>query len=234
MALKLYDLAAADAAVRFSPFCWRARFALAHKRLQADTVPWNFTDKDAIAFSGQGKVPVLVDGERAVHDSWDIAVHLENTYSDAPSLFPQPGGKPLARFVRNWVDTQVNLPVLQLVIMDIYEQLHEKDKAYFRESREQRFGTTLEQFAQAPDKALPRISQALMPLRLTLGDQPYLAGDQPAFADFIALSVFQWAGSVSSIALVKEDDPIHDWRQRLLDRYPAALQDSNFKRSQSA
>ena len=29
MAMKLYDLAGADANLRFSPYCWRAKFALA-------------------------------------------------------------------------------------------------------------------------------------------------------------------------------------------------------------
>ncbi len=234
MAMTMYDLAADDTSIRFSPFCWRARFALAHKGLDADMVPWRFTDKDAIAFSGQPKVPVLVDGDRSVHDSWDIAEYLEQAYPDAPALFPGGNGVPLARFVRNWVDTAVNLPVLQMIILDIYGALHDKDKAYFRESREKRFGTTLEQFSQPPEKALPRINQALMPLRLTVSDQTFLAGEEPGFADFIALSVFQWAGAISPVALVKEDDPIHAWRQRLLERYPRALEGTNFNRSRTA
>ena len=69
MGLHLYDLAGAQVERRFSPYCWRAKFALAHKGLAFDTIPWRFTDKDAIAFSGQGRVPVLVDGDRIVFDS---------------------------------------------------------------------------------------------------------------------------------------------------------------------
>ncbi|MGL4964315.1 MAG: hypothetical protein ACRC67_24000 [Inquilinus sp.] len=49
-ALTLYELAGADAALRFSPHCWKTRMALAHKGLEADRLPWRFTEKDAIAF----------------------------------------------------------------------------------------------------------------------------------------------------------------------------------------
>jgi glutathione S-transferase len=52
MALKMWDLAAAEDDRRFSPYCWRVRLALAHKGLQAETIPWRFTEKEAIAFSG--------------------------------------------------------------------------------------------------------------------------------------------------------------------------------------
>ena len=64
MAIKLYDLAGAEPDRRFSPYCWRTRMALAHKGLEVETIPWRFTEKDAIAFSGQGRVPVLIDGAR--------------------------------------------------------------------------------------------------------------------------------------------------------------------------
>ena len=73
MAIKLWDLAGAEDDRRFSPYCWRAKMSLAHKGLAFETVPWRFSEKDAIAFSGQGLVPVIVDGEQEVHDSWTIA-----------------------------------------------------------------------------------------------------------------------------------------------------------------
>lgn len=91
MGLQLYDLAGAEPERRFSPYCWRTKLALAHKGIAVETIPWRFTDKDTIAFSGQGRVPVLVDGDRIVSDSWVIATYLEKTYADRPSLF---GGRP--------------------------------------------------------------------------------------------------------------------------------------------
>ena len=64
MPLKLYELVGADPSRPFSPYCWRTRMALAHKGLSAETIPWCFTEKSAIAPHGSEKVPVLLDGER--------------------------------------------------------------------------------------------------------------------------------------------------------------------------
>ena len=47
---KLYELAGADENRRFSPYCWRVRMALAHKRLEVESLPWHFTEKEAIVF----------------------------------------------------------------------------------------------------------------------------------------------------------------------------------------
>jgi glutathione S-transferase len=56
-------------------------------------------------------------------------------------------------------------------------------------------------------------------LRATLQRQPYLAGAQPIFADYIVFGSFQWARAVSSVALVQAGDPVFDWRERLLDAF---------------
>ena len=103
MGLQLYDLAGAEAERRFSPYCWRTKLALKHKGLPFDTIPWRFTDKAVVAFSGQGRVPVLVNGDRVVCDSWTIATYLEDTYADRPSLFGD-GGRAVTRFVNAWAD----------------------------------------------------------------------------------------------------------------------------------
>ena len=74
---KLYELAGADENRRFSPYCWRARMALAHKGLEVESLPWHFTEKEAISFSGQERVPVLIDAKNTISDSWEIAKYLE-------------------------------------------------------------------------------------------------------------------------------------------------------------
>jgi glutathione S-transferase len=82
MPITLYDLAGAEADRRFSPFCWRTRMALAHKGLDVETVPWCFTEKDRLPQPSVGRVPVIVDGDRVVHDSTAIADYLEQSYPD--------------------------------------------------------------------------------------------------------------------------------------------------------
>jgi glutathione S-transferase len=218
MAIKLYDLAGADPDRRFSPFCWRTRLALAHKGLDVETVPWRFVEKDVIAFSGQGRVPVIQDGERVIYDSWAIAEYLEDTYPDRPSLFGG-GARAVTRFIANWADTVLHAGIARLIIPDVFAQLHEKDKHYFRTSREQRFGVTLEAFAASRDADVLTFRQSLLPLRTTLQIQPYLAGAAPAYADHIVFGGFQWARATSPFALLAGDDPIAAWRDRMLDAY---------------
>jgi glutathione S-transferase len=94
--------------------------------------------------------------------------------------------------------------------------VHEKDRAYFRESREKRFGASLEQVAAEREQRLPAFRQTLEPLRLTLRTQAFLCGETPAYADYIVLGSFQWARCISAFALLEADDPIAQWRERML------------------
>ncbi len=219
MALKLYDLAGAEDDRRFSPYCWRVKMALKHKGLEFETVPWRYTEKDAIAFSGQGAVPVLVDGGNAVHDSWNIAVYLEEAYPSRPALFEGGESQALSQFFNQWTVRALHPALLRVVVLDIHARLHEKDKAYFRESREKRFGATLEDFAREPKKGLADFRGALEPLRPALAQNDFVSGKGPGFADYILLGVFQWARVVSPVRLLEPDDPLYAWRERMLDLF---------------
>src|SRR5258708_34298465 len=79
-AIRMYDLAGADPARRFSPFCWRIRMALAHKNLSVETIPWRYSDKPAIPHSGKDRVPAIADCDRGIADSWPMSNQLEDTY----------------------------------------------------------------------------------------------------------------------------------------------------------
>ncbi len=212
----LYDLAGQDDAVLFSPHGWRARMALAHKDLDFRTEAWRFTEKDVIAFSGQGAIPVLVDGERVVVDSWKIAVYLDEAYPDAPALLGGPQGTAHAFFVKSWAESVLHPGIVRQILLDLFEILHEGDKAYFRETREKRFGCTLEAFGAEADASLPQFRASLQPLRMTVSQQPYLGGEMPSFADYIVFGAFQWARVASAKALLEDDDPIVAWRARML------------------
>ena len=218
MVLRLYDLAGADPERRFSPYCWRIRLALAHKELPTETIPWRFTDKEALAPSGQGRVPVLIEGERWIADSWPIANYLDDAQADRPSLFGDPNGRDLSRYYSHLGDALV-AAIFPFVALDILEVLHEKDRAYFRKSREERVGKALEALVADRDQRLPAFRTNLAPLRLTLKDQPFLGGKQPLYADYAVFGPFQWARCVSPFALLADDDPVRVWRDRLLDAF---------------
>jgi len=217
MARVLYELAGSDPARRFSPYCWRSRMALAHKGLEAECEPWRFTEVERIAFSGQAKVPVLRDDERVVFDSWAIAEYLERAYPDRPSLFP---GTPAAsRFIAAWADAVLNAQLARLIVSDIPQWLEEGQQAYFRSSREARFGMRLEKVTEEREVRLPAFRAALEPLRATLREQPFLGGETPTYGDYAVFGGFQWARVVSPLVLLEPDDPVTEWRERMLDLF---------------
>ena len=218
MAITLYELVGRDD-LRFSPYCWRTRFALAHKGLDFDTVPVRFADKQAIAFSGQERVPVIRDGDRTVADSWAIACYLDEAYPDLPPLFGNAAERAMARFINSWSDLQVNSRFILLVVRDVYDNIDERDREYFLETREKRFGTTLDALHAARDERLPAARAALAPVRAVLADQPYISGDGPGYADYILMGTCQWVRMVSSCLIVEPGDPVHEWRERMLDLF---------------
>jgi glutathione S-transferase len=77
--LELWELGG-RADCRFSTFSWRTRLALHHKGLTFAAHPVAISDKGAIGFSGQGKVPILKHDGRVVTDSWAIALYLEKEF----------------------------------------------------------------------------------------------------------------------------------------------------------
>jgi glutathione S-transferase len=219
MPITMYDLAGIEAERRFSPFCWRAKMALAHKGLAVETVPWRFIEKDKLPQPNAGRVPVIVDDGRVVHDSSAIADYLEDRYADRPSLFGGETGRGLARFVQNWTETVLQLGLIRLVLLDIYRHLDPENQAYFRQDREKRFGMTLEDFVGDRNARLRAFRASLDPLRRTVDRQSFVSGKAPAYADYIVFGAFQWARAISDFEVLAADDPVRAWRGRMLDLF---------------
>jgi glutathione S-transferase len=218
MSIVLYDLAGADPELRFSPYCWRTRFALAHKGLPVETVPWRFTDGSVIAFSGQGKVPVIRDGDAVVADSWAIAAYLEDRYP-SPTLFGCVTGRAHAQFVNAWADAVLVGGIARFIVRDLLDVIDPKDQPYFRSSREVRFGMSLEEMQAGRDERLPAFRDSLLPLRLVLRRQPWFGGPAPSYADHVLAGTLMWPRCASRFALLADDDPIAEWLSRMLLAY---------------
>jgi glutathione S-transferase len=219
MTLKLFELVGTDASRPFSPYCWRTRMALAHKGLVAETIPWRFTEKGAIAPYKSEKVPVLLDGEKAIVDSWEIACYLEDAYPDRPSLFGGEGGRAAARFLNGWGDIAIIAGIFPMIIADVPQRLGPEDQAYFRKTREARFNKVLEDVSADRASRVLGFRQNLEPLRLALRAQPFIGGASPNYCDYIVFGGFVWARAVSPFRLLMEDDPVHAWRERMLDAH---------------
>jgi glutathione S-transferase len=218
MSIIMHDLAGEDPELRFSPYCWRTRFALAHKGLPVETVPWRFTEGEAIAFSGQGKVPVIQDDGKVVHDSWTIAEYLEEQVP-SPTLFGGAGGRAHALFINSWADAVLMGGIARLIVRDILDVIDPGDRAYFRTSRESRFGCSLEQVQAGRDERLAAFRDLLLPVRLVLRRQAWLGGAAPSYGDHIVAGTLMWPRCASRIVLLEDNDPVAQWLGRVLDLY---------------
>ena len=219
MTCTLYDLAAKDPEMRFSPFCWRAKMALRHKGLDFETIAWRFTEKDVIARTGQGRVPVLVDGERWVHDSWQIALYLDESHPNRPLLMRNAAERAMARFVSSWCDQTLHPILRSTFLLDIYNVVADRDRAYFRESREKLFGDTLEELAMERSAGLKALAQALQPVEATLNASGWLAGDEPSYVDYCLFGSLQWGRVLSPEPIVGSDSAVGRWFERMLDLF---------------
>lgn len=218
MAIVLHDLAGANPDLRFSPYCWATKFALAHKGLTAETIPWRFTEKDALAFSGQGAVPVMRDGDRVISDSWAIAQHLEDTRPGAP-LFGSDTARAHALFIRSWADAVMVPGIARCIVRDLWDIIDPKDRTYFRETRERWLGGPLEQVQAGRDQGVIGFRDSLRPIRLVLRAQPFLGGNTPSYADHIIAGMLMWPHCASHFPLLTDDDPIAVWFGRIQDAY---------------
>lgn len=212
MNLTLYELVDARGR-RYSPYCWRIRMALAHKRFEAATELCCHSD-GKLAFSGQTLVPVLVDGARVVSDSWTIACYLDEAYPDRPLLMEGAQGHSFAEFLNRWTDTVVGRPLVRSLYLDIWKSLHpDADSKEFRRRREERNGATLEALHANRDKDFEEFNRVIAPLDHLLRDQSYVAGPTPAYVDYIVFGTLQMPRRLGDIDPVAgEHAAIRRWR----------------------
>lgn len=219
MTILLYDLVGADTSRPFSPHCWKAALALAHKGLEFQRVAATFTGVPQVEGGVSSTVPVIRDGDRLVADSFAIALYLEEVYPDRPTLFGGEGGKAMARFVERWSQLTLHPAIAAAILTDIHKSLAPVDQAYFRESRERRYGRPLEQVCADREAMRGAFVKSLEPIRSLLSYQPFIGGAAPLFADHIVIGALQWARVISPLRLLADDDVVAAWFERCLDLY---------------
>jgi glutathione S-transferase len=194
MALVLYELVGKDDR-RYSGYCWRTRMAIAHKGLDVTYEPFWHGDAARIAFSGQARVPVLLDGTHVVADGRH--------------------GRALTRLINIWADTQIDIPIVRSSFLDILHNLHPNvDTANFRATREARFGKTLEALQAGHPANVTELNRNLAPLRALLREQKWVNGSEPAYADYIVFGSLQSPRCLVGRRFLEDDDPIAEWFAR--------------------
>ncbi|RWG38124.1 MAG: glutathione S-transferase family protein [Mesorhizobium sp.] len=216
MTILFYDLVGHDAKRPFSPHCWKTKMALAHKGLDATKVPTRFLEVPKVEGGASKTVPVIRDGERVVADSFAIALYLDEAYPERPTLFGGEGGKATARFIERWSQLTIHPYLMTVLLTDLHSMQDEANRAYFRESREQRLGKRLEEVA-GRDEGLAGFRASLEPLRSMLSYQPFIGGTSPLFADYIVFGALQWARVASPYQLLETGDGVAEWFERCLD-----------------
>lgn len=204
---------------RYSLFSWRTRMALRHKGLEFQSAPVAMSDKAAIAFSGGKTVPIIKDGETVVRDSWRIAEHLEDKYSERATLFGGAIGRGVTQAFNTWVDRAVVPAMMPVIVADVHERVDPADEQYFRRQFEGFLKCTLEEARERAPQAQERLKRVLAPLEAALKRQPYFCGAAPAYADYILFSVVQWARIMSPRVIFDTSEALYGWRERILDLY---------------
>lgn len=212
--LRLFELVVEDG-TPISPYAWRVRLTLEKLGLPFERVGVGFTEIRTIAGGQFATVPVLQDGELFIADSWNIADYLDERYAEG-SLLGSACEKSMIRFVDRWCRHRLLQPLTRICVLDILSRLRPADQAYFRQSREARLGARLEQVVAERAGRIVAFRHELEPLRSGLSEAPFVGGDEPGYADFIAAAALIWAGSVCTTRLLEQDDPVLAWFERCL------------------
>ena len=218
----LYDLVNAKGA-HFSPNSWRTRLALLHKGLPFEVRDVLFGDIPGLHTGGDKlTIPTLGHEGQLVTDSWAIAQYLDTTFPDTPRLIAPGAEGHVLKFFQYWAQTTIHGGIARLILRDLHDSLDPADQAYFRASREKMYKTTLEDLQAGREERVDAFRKSLQPLRLALGHGPFISGEQPGYADYLAFGGFMWARVSSPFPLLLADDPVHVWRERCLDLYAGA------------
>jgi glutathione S-transferase len=215
--ITLYDLVFQDDR-RPSPFCWRAKFALKHKGLGWRDEPVGFTEKQKIAFAQSQTVPVIHDGPNVVKDSWAIAQHLDapirrsrcSARRDIMRISsPRGSTLPCIRHCsRSWSAIFTRACGRSISPISSTRAASGWAPPTLRASRPRR-----------ARRAWPPSAPVLEPARRVLKEQPFLSGEQPPIPTMRWAGAFLWARVATPLALLEADDPVHAWRERMLDLF---------------
>jgi len=109
--------------------------------------------------------------------------------------------------------------IARFILRDLFDIIDPKDHAYFRSSREARFGATLEAIQEGRESRLATFRDLLLPLRLVLRRQDWLGGAAPSYADHIIAGTLMWPRCASRFTLLEDSDIVATWLGRVLDLY---------------
>lgn len=107
--------------IPFSHNCLKVRIALGLKGLPFDIEDIPPADRAAVVHaSGQGRVPVLVDGYRAIADSTSILLYLEERHPDRPLLPTNDADRNECLILEDWIDRAFMAPARRIAYVNVF------------------------------------------------------------------------------------------------------------------
>ena len=86
---------------------------------------------------------------------------------------------------------------------------------------------SLEEVVKGREETRTLLKRTLFPVRKVLELNPFLGGKSASFSDYTMFGAFMWARITSSFDILEEDDPIADWRERMLDLFSGLARKEN-------
>jgi glutathione S-transferase len=160
---------------------------------------------------------VLIDGDETVKDSAVITAWLDKNYPNKP-LTATVGEAAAAEFYRMWMLSSFFPAVAPMLLTRLHALTAEEDKAYFRTTREARFGKTLEEIAAAPG-AKEKTEIVLQLLSAPLGRFRFLGGDAPNLCDYTVAGCLMWPRIAAAEDVFEAPQAVASWMERMLDLF---------------
>ena len=152
--MKLYEWALANREGSASPYVWRIKMMLARLGVDYESeMLFGVELEEKLAFvqpeaerlgtktfyAPNGTLPVLIDGDTILPDSWTIAAYLDENYGDG-TLVISDSANAINRFFENWVANHITGVIFPTILPETVNAMDEVDREPFRRSREQMFG----------------------------------------------------------------------------------------------
>jgi len=213
-----YDIPFAEPGVCWSPSTWKARYCLNYKGLPYRTEWVEYPDIEALClkigaapggFKDDGvtpefTLPVIYDPttNRAISESFEIAVYLDVTYPSTPRVIP-PGMQGLQFAFLRYASNRIGPHLWPFVLHAVFLKLPPgRSQEFYRRTREEsEGGKRLEDFAprgevgtlewKALEDGFMFVGRTYEWAAKETGGQ-FIFGEHPTFGDFVIAGMLQW------------------------------------------
>jgi glutathione S-transferase len=202
--LKLMNLVG-DSKASLFPQGIRAKLALSHMGVLYEEASLKVEDLIPDGLWGPEEFPFLLDGDRTIKGSWELALYLERNFPEAPTLFGGMAGIGAAKCLDLWFLNTLD-PLFINLGKDYLKSHFEVPKDY------QQFLKHCSLFQKDLDIA-DWSELELRPLQKILTHQSFIGGESPAYSDYLFASNLIWLDEIGAQSELPIGPDIEKWLQ---------------------